>query len=316
MFKSGLNETEKTEWNRFVIGQGGNFLQSWQWGEFQKSLGKNVFYLKNNDWQALAIKHDLPLGRNYLYSPRVQLRLPGGKSSIEEIINLTRKEKSIFLRIEPVGTNEDELKEIGFVKTKDIQPGKTLVLDLGVTKEELFLKMHEKTRYNIGLAERKGVKIRKAKYNENDFEIFWKIMNLTAKRQGIRIFSKEYYRKEIQINDGDFKNFLFIAEFDGKPIAVNLLNIFGKTATYLHGGSDNKYRSFMAPHLLQWEQIKEAKTQGCQIYDFWGYDEQKWPGVSRFKRGFGGREVVYPGCFDYPIDKKWFSIYKIARKIM
>jgi lipid II:glycine glycyltransferase (peptidoglycan interpeptide bridge formation enzyme) len=289
-----------------------------------------------------VIKYNLPLGKNYLYIPRGpissrrKVQSEKLRSEIKNLEELAGKEKSIFLRIEPINDiPEASLKESGFVKTKDIQPAKTLVLDLGASEEELFSRMHEKTRYNIGLAQRKGVKIRKAEFNEKDFEIFWDIINKTAKRQGIRIFPKEYYRKELQIGKNlpqpllregsslplgrvreDFQNLLFIAEFEGKPIAANLVNIFGKTATYLHGGSDNEFRSFMAPHLLQWEQIKEAKNQGCLIYDFWGYDEQKWPGVSRFKRGFGGREASYPGCFDYLINKIWFLIYKLARKIL
>ena len=72
----------------------------------------------------------------------------------------------------------------------------------------------------------------------------------------------------------------------------------------------------MAPHLLQWEQIKEAKKRGCIEYDFWGIDDKKWPGVTRFKRGFGGREINYPNAHDLVFQPIWYLIYKIARKIL
>ncbi len=113
-----------------------------------------------------------------------------------------------------------------------------------------------------------------------------------------------------------FKNSLFIAEYNSKQIAANMVNIFGQTATYLHGGSDNESRNLMAPHLLQWEQIKFAKAQGCKVYDFWGCDDEKWPGVSRFKKGFGGREIEFCGTHDYVFDKWWYEIYKIARSVL
>jgi len=70
----------------------------------------------------------------------------------------------------------------------------------------------------------------------------------------------------------------------------------------------------MAPHLLQWEQIREAKRYGCSEYDFWGIDEKKWPGVTRFKRGFGGREIKYIGTWDFALDKKWYLLYRGAQR--
>ena len=72
----------------------------------------------------------------------------------------------------------------------------------------------------------------------------------------------------------------------------------------------------MAPYLLQWEQIKEAKKRGCIEYDFWGIDDKKWPGVTRFKKGFGGQEITYPGAFDLIFQPIWYRLYKIAKRII
>ena len=340
----------KNRWDHFVLEQNGSFLQSWERGEFQKFVGREVNFLKNENLQALVVKHNLPFGKSYLYCPRgpiASLKLKINPSASGEKVKIieefkketekvTRENGVIFVRIEPsFEIGESDLKELGFVKSRDVQPSKTLVLDLGASEEELLAKMHEKTRYNIRLAEKKGVTVRVAQYNENDFETFWKLVSLTAKRQKIRIFPKEYYRKQFQINlpqssftkegeekdsslsqrEGrrDFMNLLFIAEHQSKTIAANLVNFFGETATYLHGGWDKDHRSLMAPHLLQWKQIKEARNRGCELYDFWGIDEQKWPGVTRFKKSFGGRQINYIGCWDYPIDKKWYFLYRLIQ---
>ncbi len=356
------------EWNSFVANNNGSFLQSFEWGKFQESVGRQVFYLRGDPsssralrdygeasaYQALVIKHNLPLGKGYLYCPRGPVIKPETRNQKSEtnhkfqisnfqneITGLSKQEKAIFLRIEPMaGIEEKELKELGFLRTKDVQPSRTLILDLRRPEEELLAQMHEKTRYNIGLAVRRGVTVRVSD-GDGDFGAFWSLLNQTAKRQKIRLFGKDYYRKQLTVNgqqkknlpqplfvkegafslwkrEGgrDFENLLFIASYQGKVIAANLVNAFGDTATYLHGGSDNEFRSLMAPHLLQWEQIKYAKEQGCKFYDFWGYDEVKWPGISRFKKGFGGKEVSYIGTYDYVFDKFWYRIYRIVRNIL
>lgn len=323
-----LTGEQKEDWNRFVIKQNGCFLQSWERGEFQKFVGREVNFLKNENLQALVVKHNLPFGKSYLYCPRgpvINLNLKSQNSKpqlktqnfLDETKKISKESDAIFIRIEPTfDISEDDLKELGFIKTKNVQPSKTLVLDLSLSEEELLTQIHEKTRYNIGLAKRRGVIVRKTDYNEKDFEIFWKLLNLTAKRQGIRIFPKEYYSKQLTINSKQFYNLLFIAEYQDKPIAANLVNFFGQTATYLHGGWDKYHRSLMAPHLLQWEQIKEARNRGCELYDFWGIDEQKWPGVTRFKKGFGGKEVNYIGTWDLVLQPMWYKMYSLARKVL
>ena len=88
-----------------------------------------------------------------------------------------------------------------------------------------------------------------------------------------------------------------------------------ETATYLHGASSRRHRDVMAPHLLQWHMIKEARQRGCGVYDFWGIDEQRWPGVTRFKRGFAGREITYPQSVDVVHRPSAYAAYRMAKKI-
>ena len=105
------------------------------------------------------------------------------------------------------------------------------------------------------------------------------------------------------------------AFYKEKLIAVNIVSFFGDMATYVHGASSSENRNLMAPYALQWETIKIAKTQGHKYYDFYGIDENKWPGVTRFKKGFSGEEANYPGTFDSAFNSIQYSIYKILRKL-
>jgi len=279
-----------------------SFLQSNDWLAFQKSLGRKVWQIN----EIGIIKYNLPFGKCYLYSPRPRSSGFGGQARFEEFLikikEIAKQENAIFFKLEP-------LEKLSLKRSRNIQPVKTLILDISKSEQELLNRMHYKTRYNIGLAEKKGIKIRKDK---NLFEDFWKLMQETTERDKFRPHPKEYYRKMLRIPGVE----LFAAEYKNKIIAVNIVVFFEKTAIYLHGASDYEHRNLMAPHLLQWEQIKIAKKCGCAEYDFWGIDEKKWPGVTRFKRGFGGKEIVYPGAYDLVFRPIWYLIYKIARKIL
>ena len=266
-----------------------SFLQSKQWADFQKSLGRKVWFLDN----LLVIKYNLPFDKSYLYSPRC------GLFNLEKIKEIAKKENSIFFKIEPLG------KVKGFRKSHDLQPRKTLILDL--VKEDLLEKMHSKTRYNIKLAEKKGVVIKKGK-----FEDFWRLTCKTTKRDNFKSHPKDYYKKMLNIPGVE----LFAAEYKGKVIVCNIVMFFEKQAIYLHGASDYSFRNVMAPFLLQWKQILEARKRKCEIYDFRGIDEKKWPGITRFKKGFNGQEVISPGAYDFVFNPLWYFIYKVGRKIL
>ena len=119
---------------------------------------------------------------------------------------------------------------------------------------------------------------------------------------------------EVLGNKGMVK--LFLAKYQNKIIAANLICFFGQTATYLHGASDYNFRQIMASHLLQWQAICQVKSQGLKYYDFYGIDEKKWPGVTRFNKGFTGQEITYPGAFDLVFQPGWYKIYNLARRVL
>ena len=284
-----------------------SFLQSQEWAEFQKSLGRKI-------WQVggiTIIKHNLPFGKSYLYAPRC-----GGNflsdSFLKKIRKFSKEENAIFFRIElQEKINKKVLSKFGFTKGRNIQPKKTLILNISQSEKDLLEQMHQKTRYNIRLAEKKGIILRQAQ-DRKDFEKFWRLLTDTAKKGRFKTHPKEYYEKILEIPGTE----LFLAVYRDKIIAANIVLFHNKQVIYLHGASDYNYRKLMAPFLLQWHQILEAKKRECIEYDFWGIDEKKWPGVTRFKKGFGGREIRYMIAYDLVFQPIWYKIYKIARKIL
>ena len=242
-----------------------------------------------------------------------------------------------FLRLEPENAASFETLQLlarqqrfQVVPTTSIQPRQTTLLDLHKTEEELLAAMHSKHRYNIRLAEKKGVTVQI--YSENLQEMFpdfWRLLVDTAKRQGFRTHSPEYYSQLLKNLEPEGMAHLVFACLDNKPLATMILVTYGGIATYLHGGSSEEHKEYMAPYLLQWRAIQHAKALGCTTYDFWGthavFDDAEniWKpelghasaGVTRLKLGFGGEVKEYPGAFDVILDPFWYSAYKALRTL-
>ena len=279
-----------------------HFLQSHEWEEFQKSAGREVFRIGD----VLVIKLPLALGKSYLYCAGIS----AGRS-LQAIF--AQRGDAIFLKLEPMaedGKLEDSLLKAGFSKSKkEIQPQRTIILDLAKSEEQILAEMHQKTRYNIRVAKKKELRIRnhESGMGEKLMEEFWRLLQKTADKDRFHSHSKQYYKKLLELPITR----LFTAEHRGRIIAANIILFYENHAAYLHGASDHDYRALMAPYLLHWEVIKYAKEHGLSEYDLWGIDEKKWSGVTRFKKGFGGREVKYTGSYDYVFMPIWYRLYRL-----
>lgn len=301
-----------------------SFLQTQDWLDFQKFVGRKTWRFNDGKIRANIIQHDLPFGKNYLYIPHgpeisfgeIQ---SGLKNEVDNFLkylkDLGKENKSIFVKMEPM---EDVVVEVIYRKNlkhskKSIQPTRTVIIDLNLPEEVLLSKMHHKTRYNIHLAEKKGLRLEE----KDDVKEFWKLLKKTAKKDNFYTHNYEYYEKLIEFfsDDKELKTKIVFEMSGDKALAGAILLTFSDTVYYLHGAMDRDYKNLMAPYLMHWEIIKWAKAQGYHYYNFWGIDANRWPGVTRFKLGFGGHEVEYPGSFDMPISKIWYLIYKIARRI-
>jgi lipid II:glycine glycyltransferase (peptidoglycan interpeptide bridge formation enzyme) len=186
------------------------------------------------------------------------------------------------------------------------------MIDLERSDEELLARMKPKTRYNIRLAERKGVKIRKG--SEADLDLLYQMYAETSLRDGFVIRSSEYYKTlwNTFLKAGMVK--ILIANVDEQAVAALVLFLFQQKAWFLYGMSRDIHRDRMPNYLLQWEAIRECKQAGCRAYDLWGAPYQfeetdpLW-GVYRFKEGLGGEVVRFIGAWDLPIQETRYRIF-------
>lgn len=295
------------------------FLQSFAWGEVIAESGNEVLRLAVLDkgaWMAVTTitQSGLPGGFAYWYSPRGPVFKSGlsdqkRREVVESLAGYLRSNfsKTIFWRLEP----DKPVDGIKLKKTGYIQPSQSLLLDLDQSLGDVLGAMHQKTIYNIRLAEKKGIELKQA--GQENLEEFLRLMEVTSKRDGFRGHSARHYQAILEKGGEAVR--LYLASLDGKYFAAGIFSFFGGQATYIHGASDNENRELMAPYLLHWRAMAEAKAAGCRLYDFYGIDARKWPGVTRFKRGFGGRELSYPGTFDYVFKPSAYLAYNLIRSL-
>jgi len=313
-------------WDEFLIENNGSFLQSFEWGNFQEKLGKKVWRMEVKDGQkvlleAQVIKEKI-FFKNYFYVPYGPVfgsdnsreeNLSAFELLLKNIRELAEKEEVFFLRIEPVSLLP-ETSRFNFKKTdRRVQPGKTLILDIDKPEGELLMSFKKRARYNIRLAEKKGVGI---KILDKYSGVFYKLLGKTKERQEFRSYPEEHYKQIMETEGKDFKARIFLAEFQGKPVVATLAIFFGNKVTTLHTGFDYCQRALKAPYLVRWKVISEGKKLGKRECDFWGIDEKKWPGVTSLKKSFGGREVEYGKGLELVFNPVWFFLYNILRKIL
>lgn len=285
-----------------------------------------------------------------LYAPKGPLldwaNEPLRSRVLDDLQSFARKQGGIFLKMDPdvvLGTGipsseEDVINQQGravltLLKRKrwvyasdQIQFKNTVLIDLKATEEELLAHMKQKTRYNVRLAEKKGVAVRAG--TPSDFDMLYKMYAETSVRDGFVIRDEGYYKTVWSIftpspasgleSPGTNPQLPFteplIAEIDNEPVAAIFVFYFANRAYYVYGMSRDKHREKMPTYLLQWEAMKRAKAKGCTVYDLWGapevFDESDsmW-GVFRFKEGLGGQVVRTLGAWDFAPNPLWYKMY-------
>lgn len=275
------------------------------------------------------IVESLPVVGKYLYTPRWPTSstwriTPGALPMREKLFAVAHRERVGWVRMEPESDQAwAELKEV-FGKERvvpaphAVQPREILVMDIAPTEEALLVAMKSKTRYNIRLAEKHGVTVRFSRAPQ-DIERLIELIYATTNRKAIRPHPKEYYRNFFLVF-GESECVLALAEYSGKILAANLLVFWDGAGYYLHGGSSDRGRHLMAPYLLQWESIREAKRRGCPLYDFGGVNTREsqsaWAGITRFKQGFAPatQSIVFPGAYDIVVSSWRYGLYRVLQK--
>lgn len=313
----------------------GSFLQSRFWQRFlslRKLKHWQLSVYDNSRLVANCLLYSNPLlfGKSYLYAPKGPFILPNATeqqrqeayelilSQIRDITIATRRREEIFCRLEPNVPPPSGLA-IPSMKVESPVPATTIYLELSKPIEDIFASCKEKTRYNIRLAQKKGIAV----YWSQDMDglrIFLKLMSKSASRNRIRSHSSRYY--ELLLKAGQEFNAVVInwAVYENTPIAANLYIMHYPTMTYFNGGFEYRLRQLMAPYLLQWEAIKLAVDRGMEYYDLWGFtpsngSKPEWEGFSRFKAGFNGTVVASPGRYDFIYNPMWYTIYSKVKRL-
>jgi lipid II:glycine glycyltransferase (peptidoglycan interpeptide bridge formation enzyme) len=316
-----LNE----EWNEFALSHPhGHLLQSCQWAQFKSRHAWSASRVMIRDDERIVAGAQVLFRKvgfaTAAYAPKGPIvdwaNRPLVQTLVDGLRQLCRQRRAVFLRVEPDLPDDPQLADVhrrfGFRFGGKVQPLSTLILDIDRDLEEILAGMKSKTRYNIRLAERKGVRVREAA--EDEVATFYRLSQITSIRDDFPIHAEDYYRDAHRTFVPAGLARLFLAEYQGEAIAGLMAFAFGSAAYYMYGASSNRHRNLMPNHLLQWRAIEWAKVQGCKTYDFWGIPDEVgqdpslgslalersdglW-GVYRFKEGFGGRPVRYLGAYD------------------
>ncbi len=318
----------------------GDLLQSFEWGELKSRSGWipiRVFAKEGDEIIAAAslLKRNVPkTNRCILYVPRgpvLDIRnIELTKWFTGRLKEIALDHKAILIKIDPPVPVEDvaseaNLSAAGFRPVKyegfgGIQPKAVMQLDLaGRDLEEIMASFKPKWRYNIRLAEKKGVQVRMDCVRE-DLPTFYSLLKETAKRDGFLVRDLKYFEDmwDCLVPRGFMK--LVLTYYQDKPVAGAIVHLFGDKATYVYGASSNEYRNVMPNHLMQWRLIQWAKNCNCKWYDFRGVSPQRnsnendrLQGLNRFKEGFSPRFVEYIGEYDMTLSPMWYWLWSVVR---
>ena len=338
-------DNERELWNRFVAeSPTGDLLQSFEWGELKRRSGgwQPIRLAAEEDGKIIGavsiLKRKLPrLNKCIYYAPRgpvCDLSNPQVFQALVDVVKARdQNEGAILFKIDPPIAVEKAdvlplLEQLGFRKVADphgfggVQPRCVMQLDLGPTMDELLANCKPKWRYNIRLAEKKGVTIR-SECTKDDLRVFYNLLKETCERDRFLVRGYDYYEHmwDVLVEAGYAK--LFLAEYEGEAVAGALSFIFGDKCWYTYGASSNRHRNVMPNHLMQWRMIEWAKNSGCVWYDFRGVSPKREEdpgdhlyGLNKFKEGFGARFVEYIGEFDLPLSGSWYWLWTVGKPML
>jgi peptidoglycan pentaglycine glycine transferase (the first glycine) len=323
-----MPELNVAEWDAFLSQfPNAHILQSAAWGELKSAYGWEVHRLVAGNSGAQILFRRLSYGIKFAYIPKG----PVGEdwdSIWAEVDLLCRQAGAVFLKVEPdaweraIGgsrpmASPDSFRPSGHA----IQPMRTLIVDLTGDEMSILGRMKQKTRYNVRLAQKRGIVVKPS----SDLETFYRLMEITSKRDRFGVHQPEYYQQTYSLFYSQGQCELLLAEYEREPVAALMVLAKGRRAWYFYGASSETHRELMPTYLIQWEAMRWARSAGCDEYDLWGvpdYDLETlegdfssradglW-GVYRFKRGFGGELRRAEGPWDRVYNPVIYSLYSL-----
>lgn len=343
---------DRIEWNSALKAlPDPHILQCWEWGVFKSRhywgtlrllwerrgspvAAAQVLVRRGTGRKAQMISRALPTSVAYVpKGPTLDWAdAPLRQAVLSELEAVARRERAIFVKIDPdvvlgtgvPGSADEAASRLGAEvqsaltrrrwrsSSAQVQFRNTAQIDLTTDEAGLLAAMKQKTRYNVRLAEKKGVRVRAG--GPNDLDLLYRLYAETSVRDGFVIRTPAYYRDAWGTFVAAGLAQPFIAEVEGEAVGAIVVYRFGARAWYMYGMSRPSHREKMPNHRLQWEAMRWAKAQGCRVYDFWGApdefteDDPLW-GVWKFKAGFGGRVIRHIGAWDYAASPLAYYLY-------
>jgi len=300
-----ISDSQRKEYNQVVT----HVIQSWEWGEFRKSLGLPLLrygiFRNGKLYKAFQLTlHKIPYTRLFVgYLPKGPLP---DKELHQALTQIGKENNCAFIKLEPdvLGGGKPFSVYPSFLPSpKPLFTKYNFVLDLTPSEEELLKKMHSKTRYNIRLAEKKGV-IVEERIDEKGLEIYLDLYFETTRRQNYHGHNRQYHTKVFETFKQTGQVRFLIASYNKTPLTAWMLLDFNDKLYYPYGGSSLKHRDVMASNLIAWEAIKLGKKLDLKTFDMWGAlgpdpnPKDPWFGFHKFKMGYGGDLVEYLGTYD------------------
>jgi peptidoglycan pentaglycine glycine transferase (the first glycine) len=330
-----FSESNKLEWDDFVKNHPfGSVHQISDWKDFQETIpgrGPDLgFGVRNKETgEILATTFCVRMetgvgGKFWWYSARGPVFDPekqgeAGAFLMESVQKELKKFGGLFWRLDPYFS----CRVKAWPATQDYQPTDTLEIDLTKPDDVILGEMKRKGRYNIRLAQKKGlsiVSLQGDRITPQDIDDFWDLNKATTTRDRFSAHEKSYYRNLLEKLEGCAV--LFFAEFEGRRIATAISTFCAEKSIYYFGASssDPEMRSLMAPYLLQWEMMQYAKEKGCTSYDFLGIapegaKKHAYAGISEFKWKFGGERKTYPKGKEIVLNPFWYLLYRVVKKV-
>jgi lipid II:glycine glycyltransferase (peptidoglycan interpeptide bridge formation enzyme) len=334
-------ERNASEWSEFLNQyasqhEAAHILQTPAWGELKTAFGWDVVRI-SVDGVGVQVLFRRLVRRLGNTSPTIAY-IPKGpvgadwEKLVPELDALCRNRHAICVKLEPdlwedQAPSEKMLKELGLrPSVHTIQPPRTVVVDISGEEEHILAAMNQKTRYNVRLAQKKGVTVRVC----SDVKVWQALMEVTGQRDGFGVHSLDYYGRVYDLFHSDAVHAekpiceILLAEHDGIPLAALMVFAYGRRSYYLYGASNDEHRNLMPTYLIQWEAIRWSKARGCTEYDLWGIPDEDestleaqfterhdglW-GVYRFKRGFGGKVLRAAGPWDRVYNPALYAAYQ------
>jgi peptidoglycan pentaglycine glycine transferase (the first glycine) len=326
-----IDPARQTEWENLTkANPASGFMQSFAWAELKKLLGWEIYKIGifENDrltGGAIISKFTHFSDFNFLqinegpvlpyHQPIIaEVMFYSLISEIDTIANLTKPKLTSHLTIEPKLNDKPAYFHRFRKATIDQQPIKTLIIDLHLSESEILRQMKPKGRYNIKIARKHGVQIRKTSIPEGIGD-FLQIYTQFIKRSKIPGKSEDYFWSLAYIYPNPVQASVYFALFENKPLCTAIVINYGDTVTFLFGAATATYRPYMANYLLHWEIMRDAKNCGYRWYDLYSLapgdnpENHPWYGYSVFKRKFGGEEINYIGAYDYIYNQNLYQKY-------